>query len=228
MASMDAKELRALRSELLTDLADFVRFFDIGGVDHEHGGFCCGLTHAGKRLTGLKYVWFNGRGVWVYSRLYNEGLLRGERAPRGQAPMQDYLLNVAQRARDFAMVHGRDANGGWIVEMDERGKPTKPADPKFIPTSGYGLAFNGEGLIEHYLATSDVASLDLALTLLRDFVRLMDDPTRRGDSGVWPATYAGLRTLGHHMICLNYSRQLHDAQRRRNAAWPRCPQRARR
>jgi N-acylglucosamine 2-epimerase len=204
---MDAAELRALRKELHDDLVSFVRFFDIGGVDHTHGGFCCGLTHTGERLTGLKFVWFNGRGIWVYSKLHNEGLLRDEKAPRGREPMQKYLLDVANRARDFAVVHGRDANGGWVIEMDERGKVLEPAD-HFIPTSGYGLAFNGEGLTEHYLATGDLASLDLAVSLLRQFVKMMDDPSRRGDVGPWPTSYPGLRTLGHHMICLNYSRQL--------------------
>ena len=60
---MDDHELRQLRIECVNELKSFVSFFNIGGVDHTHGGFCCGLSHAGKRLTDQKFVWFNGRGV---------------------------------------------------------------------------------------------------------------------------------------------------------------------
>ena len=62
---MDDHELRQLRIECVNELKSFVSFFNIGGVDHTHGGFCCGLSHAGKRLTDQKFVWFNGRGVWT-------------------------------------------------------------------------------------------------------------------------------------------------------------------
>ena len=65
MAAMRVGQ-RALRDTLVDDLADWVSFFDSGGVDHDNGGFCCGLTHTGKRLTDRKFIWFNGRGVWVY------------------------------------------------------------------------------------------------------------------------------------------------------------------
>ena len=60
---MDDHELRQLRVECVNELKSFVSFFNIGGVDHTHGGFCCGLSHAGKRLTDQKFVWFNGRGL---------------------------------------------------------------------------------------------------------------------------------------------------------------------
>ena len=78
---MDDHELRQLRVECVNELKSFVSFFNIGGVDHTHGGFCCGLSHAGKRLTDQKFVWFNGRGVWTYARLHRSGLLAHEPAP---------------------------------------------------------------------------------------------------------------------------------------------------
>ena len=99
---MDDHELRQLRIECVNELKSFVSFFNIGGVDHTHGGFCCGLSHAGKRLTDQKFVWFNGRGVWTYARLYRSGLLAHEPAPPHDDAhsdgMQGYLLQVAARA----------------------------------------------------------------------------------------------------------------------------------
>ena len=209
---MEREQLRNLRATLVADLAAFIRFFDIGGIDHEHGGCCCGLSAKGVRMTGLKFVWFNGRVVWTYSRVHNSGLLSSEQpAPRGDAPMQAYLLSVAKCARDFALNCGRDSAGEFVVEMAIDGTPLAPAEPHYVPTSGYGSAFVAEGLVELFRATGDTDDLNLALQLLRKFVQLMDDPTREGDAGPWPACYPGMRTLGHHMIALNLSRQLHAA-----------------
>ena len=112
---MDDHELRQLRIECVNELKSFVSFFNIGGVDHTHGGFCCGLSHAGKRLTDQKFVWFNGRGVWTYARLHRSGLLAHEPAPPHDDVhsdgMQGYLLQVAARAAAFAIEHGRDEAG---------------------------------------------------------------------------------------------------------------------
>ena len=37
---MDDHELRQLRIDCVNELKSFVSFFNIGGVDHTHGGFC--------------------------------------------------------------------------------------------------------------------------------------------------------------------------------------------
>ena len=208
---MERSALIKLKADLYTDLRDFVSFFDTGGVDHEHGSFCCGLSHTGARLSGLKFVWFNGRGIWVYSRLHNTGLLRAESAPRGGSTMDDYLLGVARGAVKFVLANGRDADGAWVVETDASGGVLKPAEPNYIPTSGYGSAFIAEGLGEYALATGDASALELALDILRSFITMMDDPNRPGDRGPWPCCYPGMRLLGHHMICLNLARGLWDA-----------------
>ena len=109
---MDSAELSQLRASFHADLRDFVNFFDAGGVDHEHGSFCCGLSHKGERISGTKFIWFNGRGAWVYSRLHNTGVLKEEKAPRAGQSMSDYLLGVAKGAVNFILSHGRDASGG--------------------------------------------------------------------------------------------------------------------
>ena len=74
------------------------------------------------------------------------------------------------------------------------------------------MAFVAEGMTELFRASWQPELLVRALGLLEAFVRMMDDPRRRGDTGVSVGTsYPGLRTLGHHMICLNLARQLHEA-----------------
>ena len=134
---MDDHELRQLRIECVNELKSFVAFFNIGGVDHTHGGFCCGLSHAGKRLTDQKFVWFNGRGVWTYARLHRSGLLAHEPAPPHDDVhsdgMQGYLLQVAARAAAFAIEHGRDEAGAWIVELSGDGKRVRARRARVHP-----------------------------------------------------------------------------------------------
>jgi hypothetical protein len=144
-------------------------------------------------------------------------VLRGTPPPRATAAttaddaMQSYLLEVAERGAKFALEQGRDGAGEWVVEMDGKGAPLGAADPGYIPTTGYGTAFIAEGLQELYRATRRPEPLLTSLTLLSGFVRMMDEPNRRGDAvgAAVAASYPGLRTLGHHMICLNLARQLH-------------------
>ena len=228
---MDASELLALRSALKTELAAFFNFFDSGGVDHVNGGFCCGLAHDGRRLSGLKFIWFNGRGVWTYAKAYNTrtGLLAArdweppERLAGGRdTNMSIYLHRVAIQGLDFALKHGRvEGATDWVVEMSATGEIITPAEPNYIPTTGYGMAFVAEGCIEAFFALLDNPHLHSelnsplvlgnGLTLLRRFVRMMDDPDRPGDKGVWPVCTKGMRCLGHYMICMNLTRQVYNA-----------------
>ena len=224
---MDAPELHALRSSLKTELAAFFNFFDSGGVDHVNGGFCCGLAHDGRRLSGLKFIWFNGRGVWTYAKAYNTRYIPdAEYLPQNwwRLPsMFMYLRRVAIHGLEFALKHGRvEGATDWVVEMSATGEIITPAEPNYIPTTGYGMAFVAEGCIEAFFALLDTPYeqdvnlnppliLGIGLTLLRRFVRMMDDPDRPGDKGVWPVCTKGMRCLGHYMICMNLTRQAYNA-----------------
>ena len=204
------------------ELREFVALWSQpeGGVDRAHGGFCCGLDYSGSRLVGNKYVWFQGRGVWVWSCLAHRPVAR---AALGAAMPSAELLGVASAAKDFVDRCGRDDEGGWIVETDAAGTTVlRGAEPRMIATSGYGSAFFAEGLVEWAVAVAAtaegdaervanaIAALRRAHAILIDFVALADDATRPGDLG-WPAVYVGMRSLGHHMIALNLTRQLLEA-----------------
>ena len=64
--------LKTLRNRYHKDLFDhYLPFMDRYGIDHELGGFICALDHDGTRANTDKYMWYQGRGLWVYSYLYN-------------------------------------------------------------------------------------------------------------------------------------------------------------
>ena len=82
--------LSQLRDQYRRDLfTDFLPFMESHVIDHEHGGFMCNTDHMGTRANENKNSWFEGRGTWVYSFLYNN-----------LAREQKYL-DVARRSVEF-------------------------------------------------------------------------------------------------------------------------------
>ena len=65
-------DLAPLRDRYRHELFDVVLpFWDRNGIDHQLGGFLCGLDHDGTLVHSDKFHWYMGRGLWVYSFLYN-------------------------------------------------------------------------------------------------------------------------------------------------------------
>ena len=69
LAGLSLPELRRrYRAELFQA---YLPFWDHYGIDHQYGGFMCSLDHDGTLVNDSKFHWFQGRGIWVYSFLYN-------------------------------------------------------------------------------------------------------------------------------------------------------------
>lgn len=69
IAGFSADELLKQYQENLFN--DFLPFMDEYIIDHQYGGFKCNTDRSGNNITNNKRTWFDGRGVWVYSYLYN-------------------------------------------------------------------------------------------------------------------------------------------------------------
>jgi len=64
--------LEQLREQYRYDLfEDFLPFMDRHVIDRQYGGFMCNTDRDGTNLSGRKETWSEGRGIWVYSFLYN-------------------------------------------------------------------------------------------------------------------------------------------------------------
>ena len=64
--------LKQHREELWGRLFDeYLPFWDHGGYDEKYGGFICNLDENGVPVDDQKFIWYQGRGIWVYSFLYN-------------------------------------------------------------------------------------------------------------------------------------------------------------
>ena len=163
---------------------EYLPFWQRHGIDHELGGFMCAIDHDGTRSSDSKYMWYQGRGLWTYSYLYRH--FGG-----------DEQLEVARRAKDFLLRHGRDERGDWVQRLTRAGKVESPATSR-----GYATLFVAEGMQAYAHATGDGEAMEVAQQALWRGLEQFDDPERFVDEGYIPFSYKGQRPLGSHMVLI--------------------------
>ena len=70
------------RTELLDRV---IPFWLSHSLDREHGGYFTCLTREGNVYDTRKYLWLQGRAVWMFSKLYNRGLASVHPCSKGSA-----------------------------------------------------------------------------------------------------------------------------------------------
>ncbi|MGI8746414.1 MAG: AGE family epimerase/isomerase [Bryobacteraceae bacterium] len=189
--------LEQLREQLRRDLFnDWLPFLDRHVIDHEYGGFRCDTGYDGSRGDENKHAWYEGRGIWVYSFLY-EHL---ERAPKH--------LEVARRSLQFLLKNQPSGDALWAKQFTRDGQPLTGPDDEI-----YGDLFIAEGLTAYAAATGDPSHLRHAKHLLHKCWRVYD----RLDYNPWigrtylgpdaPA-FPGARIQGAWMVLLRLATQM--------------------
>src|SRR2546425_1010520 len=108
MKSKFAAFAELYRDALLTDV---IPFWERHSIDRKCGGYFTCLERDGSVYDTDKFVWLQGRQVWMFSSLYN----RLERRPR--------WLEIARHGAEFLRQHGRDKNGNWYFSLTRTGEP---------------------------------------------------------------------------------------------------------
>ncbi len=170
LAGCSLQKLREEHRYWLFD--DFLPFLEKHVVDHEYGGFMCTADRDGTRISEEKRGWYEGRGIWVYSFLYNH-LAREQKN-----------LDIAEKSVKFIMKHRPSGDNLWPETYNRDGSKAGQPDERL-----YGELFIALGLQEFSKATGDDAWWRLAKdTLLKD-VRFYDRPDYLKDGqrvqGVW-------------------------------------------
>lgn len=181
--------LSQLRESYHSELFDrFIPNMDRLVIDHKYGGFMCDIDNLqGTRLTGNKKAWSEGRGIWVYSFLYNHF---------GEDPA---FLEVARKSKDFILKHRPKGKDFWVGSLTREGTPNSG------PGDIFGNLYIAEGLAEYAKATDDDSYYLLARKILLDCLARYD----REDYRYHPEDkIAGPRILNHWMILLRNSTQM--------------------
>ncbi len=193
------KELEHYRTELYENV---LPFWEKNAPDTLCGGFfTCFSGNGDKLLSTDKYIWSQGRMLWVLSHILLRGDLTGERA----AALEHY----AHMNADFLMKHSRLESGNCVFLTDREGN--KKLSGGIYDSSIYVDCFVIIGLAEYSRWCGSADALDFALDLyLHARGRFLDG---KYNTEPYPVP-VGYRTHGLPMIFTNTSRTLADALRK--------------
>lgn len=136
---------------------DFLPFMDRYVIDHELGGFMCNTDRTGKNITSNKRAWFDGRGIWVYSFLYNN--LKKDPA----------YLETAKKTADLVLRIRPGYSKLWPASYTKEGKVLTD-----YPIDIYGDLFIAEGLSEFSKASQETKYWDIAKEILINCLKIYD------------------------------------------------------
>ena len=167
---MDFKQLAAqYKSELLDKV---VPFWLEKSQDLEQGGYFTCLERDGEVYDTDKFVWLQGREVWMFATLYNKVEKRQE------------WLDCAIQGAEFLKKHGHDGNLNWYFALDREGNPL--VEPYNIFSYTFAVIAFGQLSI----ATGNKEYADIAKRTFDIVLSKVDNP-----KGKWNKAAPGARAL---------------------------------
>lgn len=103
---------KALAEQYKSELLDkVVPFWLDKSQDHEFGGYFTCLDRDGSVYDTDKFIWLQGREVWMFAKLYNEVEHKQE------------WLDCAVQGAEFLKKYGHDGQLNWYFAIDREGQP---------------------------------------------------------------------------------------------------------
>lgn len=190
---MDKEKLLKLKqfykSYLLDSVIPFwMKYF----LDKKNGGYYNYLDKDGSIYNSDKAVWIQGRGTWIFSKLYNDLEQRGE------------WLAASKLGYDFLRDFCYDKNGKMYFQVTCDGKPLR------MRRYWYSETFSIMGCAEYYKATGDKEALKLAKDTYNRIVHYYKNP------GSFPPKYIpetrAMRTHAESMILISTTQILSEIE----------------
>ncbi|MDD4398915.1 MAG: AGE family epimerase/isomerase [Dysgonamonadaceae bacterium] len=156
--------------------------------DKEFGGYFTCLDREGKVYDTDKFMWLQGREVWLFSMLYNNVEKRQE------------WLDCAIQGGEFMKKYGHDGNLNWYFSVTREGKPI--IDPYNI--FSYTFATMAFGQLSKATGNNEYA--EIAKKTFDIVLSKVDNP-----KGKWNKAHPGTRNLKNFalpMILCNLSLEI--------------------
>jgi len=153
--------------------------------DKEYGGYFTCLDREGKVFDTDKFIWLQGRQVWMFSMLYS----KVEKNP--------LWLECARQGGEFLRKYGHDGNLNWYFSLTREGKPL------IEPYNIFSYTFATMAFGQLSLATGNSEYADLARKTFDIVLSKTANP-----KGNWNKAYPGTRNLKNFalpMILCNLS-----------------------
>jgi N-acylglucosamine 2-epimerase len=191
-------DFRAMRNQYRKDLFDdYLPFHEKYVVDKEYGGFHCTVTPTGELVSTEKTAWFEGRGTWVFSFLYNNF-----------GREQKYLDIATRSLKLIERSRPKGTSELWPRAIQRDGAPAGPPDSEV-----YSDLFIAEGMAEFSKAANDRKYWEDAKQIVLKCVHHYDRPDYHpaiGRTYLGPDAppFPGARVLGVWMVLLRATTQM--------------------
>lgn len=167
---MDFKKLeKQYKSELLDNV---LPFWLKNSQDKEYGGYFSCLDRDGTVFDTDKFIWLQGREVWMFSMMYNNVEKR-----------QDWL-DCAVQGGEFLKKYGHDGNYNWYFSLDRGGNPL------IEPYNIFSYTFATMAFGQLNKATGNEEYAEIARKTFDIILSKVDNP-----KGKWNKAYPGTRNL---------------------------------
>jgi len=167
---MDFKKIaNQYKDELLNNV---IPFWLENSQDKEYGGYFTCLDRKGNVFDTDKFVWLQGREIWLFSMLYNN-----------VAKKQEWL-DCAIQGAEFMKKYGHDGNLNWYFSLDRKGNPLVE------PYNIFSYTFATMAFGQLSIATGNKEYADIAKKTFDIVLSKVDNP-----KGKWNKIYPGTRDL---------------------------------
>ncbi len=168
-----SNKLQELIGQYHTELYDSVLPFWLNNsIDKEYGGYFTCLDREGKVFDTDKFMWLQGREVWMFSMLYNNVEKRQE------------WLDAAIHGAEFMKKYGHDGNLDWYFSVTREGQPI--VDPYNI----FSYTFATMAFGQLAIATGSKEYADIAKKTFEKVLARVDNPKAK-----WNKMHPGTRPM---------------------------------
>jgi N-acylglucosamine 2-epimerase len=157
------------KNELLNNV---IPFWINQSQDKEYGGYFTCLDRQGNVFDTDKFIWLQGRQVWMFSMLYNNVEQRSE------------WLECAIQGGEFLKKNGHDGNLNWYFSLTREGKPI------IEPYNIFSYTFATMAFGQLSKATGNQEYADIAKRTFDIILSKRDNP-----KGKWNKAFPGTRNL---------------------------------
>lgn len=133
-------------------------FWENNSLDKVNGGYFTCLDRKGMVYDTDKFIWLQGRQVWLFSMLYNT------------VENKDSWLKMAESGALFLKNHGSDNQGNFYFSLNKEGKPLVQ------PYNIFSDCFAAMAFGQYAKATGDEAFKKLAIGTYRNILRKRGNP----------------------------------------------------
>lgn len=167
---MNLDELeKQYKNELLENVLPFWIDFSI---DKEYGGYFTCLNRDGTVFDTDKFIWLQGRQIWMFAKMYNTVEKKQE------------WLDIAIHGAKFLEQYGHDGNYNWYFALDQKGNPLTE------PYNIFSYTFATMAFGQLHLATGNEKYAEIAKKTFEIILKRQQNPKDK-----WNKAYPGTRSL---------------------------------